>query len=108
LRGIEARGSDAIPAAWKAILDASQKKACTAASQRKARRVERTSPEGNVVFVEFRSGGTNSAPLVLPTAEMLPDRQARGARRGVSVSKVGARRSSTSDSPGTARVSAQD
>jgi steroid delta-isomerase-like uncharacterized protein len=74
-----AEGRDAIGRVWTSFLDAFPNDSPT---------IERILADGDTVIVEFRSGGTNSGPLLLPSGEMLPATGRHVELQGISISDV--------------------
>jgi steroid delta-isomerase-like uncharacterized protein len=72
-------GREAIGRVWASFLDA---------FPNDSPRIERILADGNTVIVEFRSGGTNNGPLLLPTGEMLAATGRRVELQGISISDV--------------------
>jgi steroid delta-isomerase-like uncharacterized protein len=74
-----AEGREAIGRVWSSFLGAFPNDSPT---------IERILADGDTVIVEFRSGGTNSGPLLLPTGEMLPATGRHVELQGISISDV--------------------
>ena len=74
-----AEGREAIRQLWSTFLDAFPHDSPT---------ITRMTAEGDVVAVEFRSSGTNSGPLTLPTGGTIPATGRRVELTGVSISEV--------------------